>query len=147
MSLYYETLDTIADSINPFLALCALIFPWVRRPAIGIRMYYVELFLGVGFVYLVMFLEKATDILPGLGFDYSTHSAFATSVGVSLATLWRPLRGMVALLLIFYGELMLHLEYHSLAEIAMSAAIAGTFTLILHKVIRTNRVGDVKSEA
>lgn len=147
MRLDYEALDTIADTINPLLALCALILPWVLRPAITIGKYYLALFLSIGFVYLVMILDNATGVLPTIGFDYSTHSAFAASVGVSLGVLRRPLWGVVALLFTLYGGLMLYQAYHSLSEIVISGVLAGTVTLILHKMICTTQANDARSEA
>ena len=130
--------------MNPILALCALILPGILCPEITIRKYYVEFFLGIGFVNLVMLFDNAIGILPTTGFDGSTHSAFAASVGVSLGVLWRPLWAVIALLLVSYGGLMLYQDDHSLAEIAISAAIAGVATWVLHKVIHNIPTSDAR---
>lgn len=129
-------LDLAADAVDPLLALLALSAPWLDRRA-GERWasrwsFWLRTALGVGTVYALQALDGALGLWARWGLDYSTHTAFAVSLATSLA--FRSRRWLVGLvpLLVAYALLMLRLGYHSLPDIATSAAVAAALAALCH---------------
>ncbi|AZZ89855.1 hypothetical protein EUZ85_03670 [Hahella sp. KA22] len=120
----YETLDAIADSYNPLLGLVTLALLahtlWRRRWAAAGRLA-LTLFGGLAIAYTVRWIDYTLDIWPALGMDYSTHSAVAIAITFSLIAA-APRWGIPALIgLLGYALLMLYQEYHSVADILLTA--------------------------
>ncbi|MGH8591258.1 MAG: hypothetical protein ACREXX_18655, partial [Gammaproteobacteria bacterium] len=82
--MVYESLDIIADAVNPALALLALVFPWLDHEAIrrcGSRWsFWTRTLLSLAVVYVLMFVDERFRLWPALGLDYSAHTAFAVAI-------------------------------------------------------------------
>jgi hypothetical protein len=133
-------LDFAADCYGPALALLAILAPWISGND-GQRVtfrYYVAAGAGVLFVYLIKALDDRLGLWNHFHLDYSTHSAFAASLVVSLAIL-RP-RWIVPLTvsLICYGTIVL-LLFHSAGDILSAAALLASITAVLHWLLGTRR--------
>ena len=129
----HPVLDAIADAVNPLFALTAIIVValdlrrgrWRSLSATA---------LGVAGIYVVMFADRSLHLWQRYHADYSTHTAFATTLTVSLMVLrpaWRP-----ALLGVWiaYLALIVFLRYHSAGDVIVAAMIAIIVTLPWHYV-------------
>jgi hypothetical protein len=130
----YKILDGVADSFNPLLALLALIVP-VRKPRVlreSLR-YYLAAGLALGFVYLLRAIDAHEQLWAAAGLDYSTHSAFAAALAVSMGTFKRRWAALLALAVLLYFSLELIMRYHSLLDILTSATLAGGAALLFER--------------
>jgi hypothetical protein len=133
----YRILDAVADSFDPLLALVALAIPLLHKPR-NLRAtiaYYVSAGAAIGFVYLVRALDIRYQFWPSLGLDYSTHSAFAASLVVSIGAFHRRWLAALACAAIAYFALELFMRYHGLADIASSASLAAIAALLVHLAV------------
>lgn len=124
--LDYETLDAIADSYVPFLAVLSLgCLGWSlghrRWRQFGGRA--LLLFCGLIIAYGLMFVDALLRLWPALGLDYSTHSAVAFVLVVVLIVVLRKLWRLWALSLVGYILLMLYQRYHSLLDVVSTIAV------------------------
>jgi hypothetical protein len=124
----YELLDHIADSVNPTLAVVALVSPWLpmfraKPPAPWLRV--TSAVLGVGVAYAGQALDRLTGAWPAMSLDYSGHSAICIALLVPIAHLNR--RWCIAALGIgvAYGALMVYQGYHTVSDIVTTAAPVG----------------------
>ncbi len=131
----HDLLHGLADAVAPLLALLALLNPLIRPP-LGDRRavvrYFIAAALGVAFIYLVAGIDSAFGLWPRAGLDYSTHTAFTTTLLVSL---WASRPGWVwglGTVLVGYGALMVGLGFHSVADVCTAAIVAAAVTLPLH---------------
>ena len=133
-------LDSIADAVNPLLALTAVTFAFARkrkaREVLPPRRFLAGVLLGLTVVYLLQNLDSRLHFCSRLGLDYSTHSAFAVSVVTSLVL--ANARWLFALVpvLLGYGWLMAHLGYHTVADMLAAAAVLVPATWALHRLLR-----------
>jgi len=130
----YRILDAVADSFNPLLALIALAIPLLQKPR-NLRAtiaYYISTGAAIVFVYLVRALDDRYLLWTSIGLDYSTHSAFAASVVVSIGSFYR--RWLVPLICaaIAYFALELVMRYHGVADIVSASVLAGSAAFGLH---------------
>jgi hypothetical protein len=81
----------------------------------------VRVTIALGWAYLMHFVDRAFGIWREFDLDYSTHTAVAIALGTSLARLgWAWMAAAVALWLT-YAMLMIHVGYHTLADILTTA--------------------------
>ncbi|ABC27153.1 conserved hypothetical protein [Hahella chejuensis KCTC 2396] len=122
----YEILDAIADSYNPLIGLVTLALlaytTWRRRWAAAGRLA-LTLFGGLAVVYSLQWLDHSLGIWPALGMDYSTHTAVAVVITLSLIAAAPHLRIPALTGLLGYGLLMLYQEYHSVADLLSTALV------------------------
>jgi hypothetical protein len=88
----YGTLDAIADAVNPLLALAAIAAGVLELHGRRVRiafLFFVTTILGVAGIYAVAALDETYGIWSRFRSDYSTHTAFATTLVTSLL-IWRP---------------------------------------------------------
>lgn len=137
--LSYDTLDTIADSINPILGVLALALPWTKRgrptrQAIALDGLTVA---AVLIAYLLQAIDSAVNIWPRAGLDFSTHTAVFVAIGSSIwqqGTFWR---WTIVGLGFAYSTLMRIQEYHSVLDIvSTAAAIVPLLVLLWWRAIR-----------
>jgi len=127
-------LDAIADSFNPLLAILALAAPLIP-PRRGLRVsvgYYLAAGAAIGVVYVVRSIDARHQIWSSIGLDYSTHSAFAASLAVSLSAFRRRWLIPVVLSLVAYFCLQLYMRYHSPLDIISSSVLAAAVAFALH---------------
>lgn len=130
----FQVLDAIADSVNPLLTIVALIVPWLRRPRTfrTIAAYYLATGAAIGVVYLVRAIDARLQIWASIGLDYSTHSAFAASLTVSISAFRRRWTVPLVIVLAAYFCLQLIMRYHGVWDILSSASLAAAVALLLH---------------
>ena len=139
----YRILDAIADSFDPLLAIIALACPFLRKPR-AVRpavFYYLSTAAAIGFVYLVRAVDARQQIWGSFGLDFSTHSAFAASLAVSMGAFRRSWIVPLALATLLYFALELVMRYHGPLDILSSATVAALAALFLH-TIGKNRSAD-----
>jgi hypothetical protein len=130
----YDTLPLIADLYIPALLLSIAVI-LCKRPhkakalmALGISM--------IG-VYGIRVLDQFTSLWPRAGWDYSTHTAFAA---VCVWFLWRNLRHVIwPWSLAGYFALMIHLRYHTLADILSTLAVMALWISLQEKMLPRHR--------
>jgi len=132
----YETLDKIADSFIPALAIFALLATafvssnsqnWVK--IVFFRLTFLSILLGVAYGF--MLLDNFYHIWPKLRLDYSTHAAVSLVLVLFLGLLMPKSFLLWATSLVAYYGLMLYQEYHSLTDIVSTVfLIAVAITII-----------------
>jgi hypothetical protein len=144
----YEMLDRIADSVNPVLGVATLLWAWIARGHGTLGDGPRAAMLGnlatlgsVGAIYILGALEKKLDVWAAMGLDYSTHTAVCVAVIVSLWWIDRRARIPATIVGLAYSGLMLFQKYHSVADIAMTAAvIVGSSYLVCAAIAKLRRV-------
>jgi hypothetical protein len=140
----YETLDRIADMVNPVFGVATLLWAWIARghgrlgrgPRAGILGNAATL-ASVAMIYLIGALDKKMGLWAAMGLDYSTHTAVCVACIVSLW--WIDVRARIPATVVglAYAALMLFQKYHSVADIATTAAIiVGTSYVICAAVAK-----------
>lgn len=120
-----------ADILAPLLALLALLNPSIRPPLgdrRAVRRYLAATALGVIGIYLVALVDFALGFWSRAGLDYSTHTAFATTLAISI---WRSRPGWVwflGVILLLNAALILALGFHSAGDVLTSTAVAAAVT-------------------
>lgn len=122
----YEALDAVADAYVPLLAVLTLagigITAWQRRwRELSTRL--TLLALGLGVAYGIMALDAWLLLWADLGLDYSTHTAVALILVITLMLMIGRLRWVWLGSLGAYAVLMRVQGYHSIADILSTAAI------------------------
>ena len=122
--LSYDTLDAIADSINPALGVIALLVPWMRRKGTRYALALDALtLLAVAVAYAVQTLDSQLGLWSRAGLDFSTHTAVFIAIASSLWQENRAWQFAAALLGFGYAALMLYQHYHSWLDITSTAAV------------------------
>jgi hypothetical protein len=121
----FETLDAIADSVNPLLGLLALTWPWLRwcRQWRLAALHVVATLLSVAFAYGITALDRANGWWQSWGLDFSTHTAVCVALIVALCAINLSLAGWWIGLFSAYVALMLYQEYHSVADVVTTASV------------------------
>lgn len=121
----WETLDAIADSVNPILGVIALIWPWVRwrgswrHAALNLLV----TLLSVGLAFGMSALDGKFGWWPAAGLDFSTHTAISIALIVSVASI-KPSTWMAwTAVLLGYFVLMVYQRYHTWADIGTTAVV------------------------
>lgn len=147
--LTYETLDAIADAVNPTLLIATLLLPaWPRpRAAVGGFLRWYACVAGILIVvYGIMALDTQLGIWHSIGADYSTH----TAVALGLSLLWYAASRMafaaICLVLLAYIGLMLYQRYHTLMDMFTTAVPISAAALALIWINRRTRTKDVGNE-
>jgi len=132
--LSYQTLDNIADAYIPALAILCLCLLIKHTPAREWQRFLREggLFvMGLVVAYTIMFVDNALLLWSQFNMDYTTHTAVALVLVVSLWVMMGPLRLFWLLSLLGYFLLMLYQQYHSVADIVTTVIVVGTLMLPL----------------
>lgn len=121
----FETLDSIADLINPICGIVALLVPWIKRPrrvrsALTLNALTV---VALGSAYLLQALDGATQLWSRLGLDYSTHTAVFIAIASSIWQHGLRWRWSIAGIGLAYAILMRIQDYHSLLDIVSTGAV------------------------
>lgn len=123
--LSFETLDSIADSVNPICGVVAFLVPWVkrRRRARAALTLNALTIVAVGLAYLLQALDGATNLWSRLGLDYSTHTAVFIAIASSIWQHGIPWRWSIAGIGLAYAILMRVQDYHSVLDIVSTGAV------------------------
>lgn len=135
-------MHAIADAVNPLLALTAIVVIALEIRATrwsAMLTAALPTALGVGSIYAVWYADRQLRLWQMYRADYSTHTAFATTLTLSLLILrpaWRtPLLAVWA----GYLALIVVLRYHTLADVAIAALVAVIVTFPWHLAARLDR--------
>ena len=142
--LTYEQWDAIADSYIPLLALLCLLDLVIHIKSRGLKTsikILMATFVGVIFIYAMMFLDQALHIWPSFSvnsqvLDYSTHTALAWAFLVQLMFINKTACYVSITSTVLYGLLMLFQNYHSLADIVTTTLAVLPILYMLHKKSR-----------
>lgn len=115
-----RALDFVADSVNPLLALLAIVLI-VRRRSFAFA---AATALGIACIYIVQAIDSRYAIWSRFGGDYSTHTAFATSLVISMAWSFPRLRIPLTATWVAYMVLIVAMRYHGAFGV-ITASIAG----------------------
>jgi hypothetical protein len=139
----YEILDVIADAYNPILLVVLLLFisrAIYQRRWVEVEMLFSSSVVGLGFVYLIMFVDNNLSIWGSIGLDYSTHTAFAISIVTVLIIISKSYSKLLFVSLVFYIMLELYQKYHSIMDIVTTSVVI----LLLHSFIVFMRMNSLK---
>ena len=136
----YETLDAIADSYIPALAVLLLIgllhrcyMDWPRWRATASIFAFSLCLLVVS--YALMFVDNAMQLWPRFGLDYSTHTAVSLVLVISLCLIYPKRKILLIATFVGYAALMLYQKYHSIADILSTAGIIIILSIPIYKKI------------
>lgn len=133
----YQMWEHVADSVVPLLGLIALLAPWFGPSQFAQPR--TDYYLRIAIAWLATIALRALNhsdwaLWPLMGAQYSGHTGVFMVFAVSLAA-WN-LRwvwlGVVVLLL--YGQLMIHQGYHAFGDILATALAMGPITWGLQRV-------------
>lgn len=121
----WQTLDAIADSVNPVLGIIALVWPWLRwrgswrQAASNVLV----TLLSVAYAYAMSALDARFGWWPSIGLDFSTHTAIAIALVVSLCSIKPSTWVAWTAVLLGYFVLMVYQRYHTPADILTTAVV------------------------
>ncbi len=121
-----ETLAIVADVYTPLLALASLVVlarTFIQAPWREAGLQLLGLSAALVIVYGLMFLDAHFGLWPAWSLDYSTHTAVALVLVLFLVARRPRLTGLWVGSLIAYALLMVYQRYHTLADIASTAAV------------------------
>lgn len=123
----WETLDALADSVNPAMGILVLIWPWLRwRGSWRLAVVNIAVTLvSVGFAFALSTLDAKFGWWPSVGLDFSTHTAVAIALVVALCSIKPSTWSAWTALLLGYIVLMVYQRYHSWADILTTAVVIG----------------------
>lgn len=136
----YEQLDVIADTYIPALALISAVLlrksitSNTSRPFLSQLK---ELISNIVFVYFVYFLDKYFSIWPSYHLDYSTHTALVLVFICYLNTHGKAAKFLAISSCFAYLALMIYQGYHTLLDIASTAAIVLPVLLVVQHHFHT----------
>lgn len=130
-SAAFRVLDGLADATN-FLLLAwllgVLIFGTKRRKLTG--KVWLAVALSIACVYLIKTLDSKLHLWERMSLNYSTHSALAAAVVLSLFFLDRSRRVLAIVVLLAYEVLQMLLGFHSLLDIITTLIVVAPLVLI-----------------
>ena len=132
--LDYQTLDTLADSYTPLLALLCLGLLAKRayqKDFLNVKVQGLFIIYALIVSYGIMAWDNQFNVWPAFGLDYSTHTAVAFSLVSSSCLMFKPFakRGVASLFgsLLMYGALMKYQNYHSYTDMLSTALVMSIF--------------------
>jgi len=134
----YEQWDTVADAVNPLMAIVTLGLPLVThsRYSGGRLAFYLAGVVSMAAMYGLGWLDARWYVWESVGMDYSTHSGFVAVLVVSM-WLWKRTAGVAAAAIgVAYAVLMLYQRYHTIEDIVSTVAVIAALTLAIHHLMR-----------
>jgi hypothetical protein len=131
--LSHETLGIIADGVNPFLGLLALMLPyakWRGRRGLAARHIAITLMM-VALTYSVRAALGLEALWAQWGMDFSTHGAICIVLSVALASLSWPRAWIWGLAFMSYDCLMVYQGYHTWADIGTTTVVMLPFAKLI----------------
>jgi hypothetical protein len=116
--------------VNPTLGVITLAASLaIRRPGNPPRWAQLLLTLAaVASVYAFEWIEAPFGLWPSAGLDFSVHTGVHVAIVVSLWMIDRRAGMAATVIALLYGALMIHQEYHSLADVATTALVIAPLT-------------------
>ena len=138
----YETLDLVADSYIPLLAIISFIFiirTMLQSLALGTLQLFSLLAL-LTLAYGLMAIDNYFRLWSGFNLDYSTHTAVALALTLFLSKSQTTYVKFAWASLIAYALLMLYQQYHTIADILSTAIAVATPALFIQLLLRRSRL-------
>ena len=110
-------LALLCDSIIPLLVALLIYAGRRKRPLRSLA----RVAASLGWVYALHFADRGFTFWGSADLDFSTHSAVAIAVGTTLAMQGRGWLALTLVLWICYAALMVHLGYHTTADLGTTA--------------------------
>lgn len=123
----YEIIDALCDSINPilfFTSIGFLIKQLMKKKYKKAGLCFGFLLASLALVYGVLFIDAKFGLWSSFGSDYSTHTAFALAVCMTLSLCTNATKILIGVLVV-YIALMLYQQYHSLLDIITTVVAIG----------------------
>ena len=108
----------LCNAIIPLLVILLLYAGRRERPLRALA----RVAASLGWVYALHFADRGFTFWESAGLDFSTHSAVAIAVGTTLAMQGRGWLAATLVLWACYAALMVHLGYHTAADLGTTAA-------------------------
>ena len=125
----YETLDAIADSYIPVLAIWVLgycIVTLANKRWASLKLQGGSLVLGLAVAYGLMILDNYLGIWPSVGLDYSTHTAVSLVLVIHIVLFQvRAVGWFHTVIFCLYLGLMKYQQYHTFADMFTTGPIVG----------------------
>ena len=106
-------IEILCEAVIPVLGLLLIAAAYPGRVRVTLR----RVAASLGWAYLLHFTDQWLDLWPRMGLDFSTHSAVAIAVGMTLAGAGRKWLIATIVLWIAYAAMMMYLGYHTGADI------------------------------
>ena len=132
-STLFRVLDGIADATNYLLLvwlLVVLVLGARRRTLCGRA--WLAVALSIAIVYILKAFDGKFDLWERVGWNYSTHSALAAAVVISLWFLDAPRRAIALAVFVAYEVLMVLLGFHSILDIVSTLVVVAPLIWLCH---------------
>lgn len=135
-STLFRVLDGLADATNYLLLLwlLAVLIIGARSKLLTGRAWLAPL-LSIAAVYVVKTIEGKFDLWERAGWNYSTHSALAAAVVMSLFFLDRSRRFIALAAFGIYEILIVLLGFHTIADIASTLLVIVPIAWLCHALL------------
>lgn len=132
----YEQWDMVADAVVPLLGVAALSIPLLKTQQ-NRWAYYGSVVIAYALTLGLRSLNHSEyAIWPMLGVQYSGHTGVFCVAGMSIIA-WKPkLAWVVGSIFVLYTWLMLYQQYHTIGDIALTAAVMAPATWIIHEALQ-----------
>lgn len=140
----FRALHGVANSVNILLIvwLLAVLIIGTKQKILTVRSWLAALF-SVALVYIIKTVDGRLDIWKSLDWDYSTHSALAAVLVVSICLFARAQRALALAVFLAYEALIVVLGFHSLADIFSTLLVIVPVSLLLHWLFKSQPSSEI----
>lgn len=142
----FRVLHGIADSVNILLIVCllAVLIIGTKQKTLTARAW-LAAFSTVALVYIAKTIDGRLGIWKSLAWDYSTHSALAAVLVISLCFFLfaRTQRIVVLSVFVVYEVLIVVLGFHSIADILSTLLLIIPLSLALHWLLAPKKPSEI----
>ena len=143
----YSFIDGVLDTYNPLLFVISLIIgarKIIKRQTHKVVRLVAMMAVSFGYVYGMYFLDKHMQIWTSFGLDYSTHTAFAIAVSMTICSVKQWVE-VLMILFCFYVVGMLFMDFHTVEDIvATSVVIAIPLFIAQYFIIQKTQLKDME---
>ena len=122
----------LCEGMIPLLGVALVMTGYRQRPLAIVA----RLAAALAWVYLFHFGDMQFKVWKGWGLNFSAHTGVALAVGCTLAALGRPWAILTLVVWFAYAALMIHLDYHSMADILSTSAAVLPGTIAAQFLLR-----------
>lgn len=143
----FRIFDGIADATNIllFVWLLAVLIIGTRQRTVGGKAWFASV-LSIAVVYIIKAIDGKLDIWERLAADYSTHSALATALVISLCFLAPARRALAVGMFVAYEVLIVLLGFHSILDIVTTLVVVVPLMILGWKLLyRTTVENNISS--
>lgn len=143
-SAVFQILHTVANSVNILLIvwLLAVLIIGTKQKVLGARSWLAALS-TVALVYIAKTVDGRLGIWKSLEWDYSTHSALAAALVISICVFSRSYRVFALAVFIAYELLIVLLGFHSIADILSTLLLIIPVSFLVHWLLKPKRTVEI----